>query len=137
VLEFIDANQASFPTAVMCRVLGVSASGYYEWRRRPPSARAIADGVLAEEIKDVHGQSRQIYGYRRITAELLDERGECVGRHRVARLMRAAGSAGPGQVLVSGAVPPLVAGSGLAFEDLGKHELKGVPGSWRLFAVKA
>jgi pimeloyl-ACP methyl ester carboxylesterase len=43
--------------------------------------------------------------------------------------------AGPGEVLVSGAVPPLVAGSGLAFEDRGEHQLKGVPGSWRLFAA--
>jgi putative transposase len=94
VFEFIEANQASFPTAVMCRVLGVSTSGYYDWRRRPPSARAMADGVLAEQIKVVHGQSRQTYGYRRITAELVDGQGNRVGRHRVARLMRAAGIQG-------------------------------------------
>jgi class 3 adenylate cyclase len=39
----------------------------------------------------------------------------------------------PGEVLVSGAIPPLVAGSGLDFEDRGDHELKGVPGIWRLY----
>jgi hypothetical protein len=94
VFEFIEANQANFPTAVMCRVLGVSTSGYYDWRRRPPSARAIADEVLTEQIKHVHGQSREIYGYRRITAELVDGPGHTVGRHRVARLMRAAGIQG-------------------------------------------
>ena len=49
---------------------------------------------------------------------------------------RVAALAGPGEVLVSGAVPPLVVGSGLDFADRGEHELKGVPGTWRLFAVK-
>jgi class 3 adenylate cyclase len=43
--------------------------------------------------------------------------------------------AAPGEVLVSSTVKDLVAGSGLAFEDRGEHELKGVPGSWRLYAV--
>jgi putative transposase len=94
VFEFIDANQANFPTAVMCRVLGVSTSGYYDWRRRPPSPRAIADKVLTEQIRDVHAQSRQTYGYRRITGEMVDGQGNSVGRHRVARLMRAAGIEG-------------------------------------------
>jgi class 3 adenylate cyclase len=49
---------------------------------------------------------------------------------------RVASSARPGQVLVSSAVPPLMAGSNLEFNDLGEHELKGVPGKWRLFAVQ-
>ncbi len=44
--------------------------------------------------------------------------------------------AGPGEILVSGAVPPLVAGSGIEFEDRGERGLKGVPGSWRLFRVE-
>jgi class 3 adenylate cyclase len=48
---------------------------------------------------------------------------------------RVAAVAGAGEVLVSGAVPPLVAGSGIDFTDRGEHELKGVPGTWRLFAV--
>jgi class 3 adenylate cyclase len=48
---------------------------------------------------------------------------------------RVAAIAGPGEVLVSGAVPPLVAGSGIEFEDRGEHQLKGVPGRWRLYAV--
>jgi class 3 adenylate cyclase len=49
---------------------------------------------------------------------------------------RVAAVAGPGEVLVSGAIPPLVVGSGIEFEDRGEHELKGVPGTWRLYAVK-
>jgi class 3 adenylate cyclase/pimeloyl-ACP methyl ester carboxylesterase len=49
---------------------------------------------------------------------------------------RVAALASPGEVLVSGAVPPLVVGSGLDFVDHGEHELKGVPGAWRLFAAK-
>jgi class 3 adenylate cyclase len=49
---------------------------------------------------------------------------------------RVAACAGPGEVLVSGAVPPLVVGSGISFEDRGDRELKGVPGTWRLFVVQ-
>jgi class 3 adenylate cyclase len=48
---------------------------------------------------------------------------------------RVSAAAGPGEVLVSGTVKDLVAGSGLEFEDRGEHELKGVPGEWRLYAV--
>ena len=94
MFEFVEANQAQFPAAVCCRVLGVSTSGYYDWRTRPPSSRALADEVLSEEIRLVHEQSRQTYGYRRVRAELSDGRGHVVGRHRVARLMRNAGIAG-------------------------------------------
>ena len=50
---------------------------------------------------------------------------------------RVAGEAAPGEVLVSGTVKDLVAGSGIEFEDRGAHELKGVPGEWRLYAVGA
>jgi len=50
---------------------------------------------------------------------------------------RVAAMAGPGEVLVSSAVPPLVTGSGIQFADRGEHELKGVPGSWHLFAVES
>ena len=50
---------------------------------------------------------------------------------------RVAGQASAGEVLVSSTVKDLVAGSGLEFEDRGAHELRGVPGEWRLFAVDA
>jgi class 3 adenylate cyclase len=55
-----------------------------------------------------------------------------IGVHIAARVLATAGA---GEILVSAAVPMLVAGSGLEFEDRGEHELKGVPGTWRLFAV--
>ena len=78
----------------MCRLLGVSTSGYYAWRFRPPSMRAISDGILTESIKVIHRRSRGTYGAPRIHIELrLDHNVRC-GRKRVARLMRAAGLEG-------------------------------------------
>jgi len=56
-----------------------------------------------------------------------------IGVHIAARVMDAAG---PGEVLVSRTVADLVTGSGIGFEDRGEHELKGVPGPWRLFVLK-
>jgi putative transposase len=77
----------------MCRVLGVSASGYYAWRVRPPSARAREDGQLLECILAIHAGSRGTYGAPRVQAELRAQ-GVCVSRKRVARLMRQAGLRG-------------------------------------------
>ncbi len=77
----------------MCRVLGVSESGYHGWRIRPPSKRARADGELLEVIRVIHDTSRQTYGAPRVHAELSAD-GVCVGRKRVARLMRSAGLVG-------------------------------------------
>jgi putative transposase len=90
VFEFIDANRAFHQVAVMCRLLGVSRSGYYCWNRRPPSDRSIADEVMTEKIRLAYSESRETYGYRRITAELNDTGAQEIGRHRVARLMRKA-----------------------------------------------
>jgi class 3 adenylate cyclase len=50
---------------------------------------------------------------------------------------RVSAAAAPGEVLVSATVKDLVAGSGIEFEDRGAHALKGVPGEWRLYAVRA
>lgn len=86
-------NQALYPAATMCRLLGVSTSGYYAWRNRPQSMRARVDGILTERICAIHGRSRGTYGAPRIHAELRDE-GVHVGRKRVARLMREAGLVG-------------------------------------------
>jgi class 3 adenylate cyclase len=65
--------------------------------------------------------------------EIVDDDVHGIAVHIAARIMALAG---PGEVLVSGAVPPLVLGSGLAFDDRGSHELKGVPDEWRVFAVE-
>jgi pimeloyl-ACP methyl ester carboxylesterase len=62
-------------------------------------------------------------------------RGEDIGGIAVHIGARVVAGAGPGEVLVSGTVKDLVAGSGIEFADRGAHELKGVPGEWRLFAV--
>jgi putative transposase len=77
----------------MCRVLGVSAGGYYARLRRPPSARARADAELSARIAEIHQRSRATYGAPRIHVELR-EQGLRVGCKRVARLMRAAGLKG-------------------------------------------
>jgi len=77
----------------MCRVLDVSASGYYAWRVRPPSTRARRDGELLERVLAVHADSRGTYGAPRVQAELRAQ-GVGVSRKRVARLMRQAGVRG-------------------------------------------
>jgi putative transposase len=87
------ANQADFGVRRMCRVLRVSASGYYAWRDRAPSARRMADAVLTERIRTIHEHSDATYGMPRVRAELRDE-GCAVSRKRVARLMRQAGLRG-------------------------------------------
>ena len=87
------SHQATHPIATQCRVLGVSASGYYAWAIRPASARATADAALMEQIRVIHTRSRGTYGERRVHAELA-ALGIHVGRKRIARLMRALGLAG-------------------------------------------
>lgn len=77
----------------MCRLYGVSPSGYYAWRGREPSKRAKADGMLVEKIRHEHTVSRQTYGSPRIHEALCRE-GEFVGRRRVERLMRENGIRG-------------------------------------------
>jgi len=89
----VRSHQAAHPIATQCRVLGVSASGYYAWTVRPASARATADAALREQIRVIHTRSRGTYGERRVHAELA-ALGVHVGRQRVARLMRALGLAG-------------------------------------------
>jgi putative transposase len=84
----VSAHQAVHAVRTMCRVLGVSPSGYYAWRHRPLSARAIRDVGVSAEIQRAHQLSDGTYGVPRIHAELA-ARGVHVGRHRVARLMRA------------------------------------------------
>jgi len=84
----VKAHQAEYPIATMCRVLEVSASGYYAWRKRQPSARAVTNAALTERIVAIHAASDGIYGMPKIHAELADDHAIFVGRNRVARLMR-------------------------------------------------
>ena len=77
----------------MCRVLGVSTSGYYAWLRRRLSARARENEMLRKRIATIHACSRGTYGVPRVQAELRAQ-GVHVGRKRIARLMREAGLRG-------------------------------------------
>ncbi|MBU2314846.1 MAG: IS3 family transposase, partial [Actinobacteria bacterium] len=77
-----------------CRFLKVSTSGYYDWRDRSPSARALADAELTATIRRIHADSRATYGAPRVLAELRLGLGVHVARKRVARLMRADGLVG-------------------------------------------
>jgi len=89
----VTAHQAVHRVATLSRVLGVSPSGYYAWRKRPLSSRARADVELTAHIHAVHRESRGTYGAPRIHADLAAH-GIHVGRKRVARLMRCAGLQG-------------------------------------------
>ncbi len=90
--EFIEGHRQQWPTRLMCRVLEVSTGGYYEWRRRPPSARQERSEALAAEIKVIHKEVKARYGSPRIHAELV-ARGEPCCVNTVARLMRQLGVA--------------------------------------------
>jgi putative transposase len=93
VFRFVAQERAVFPVATMCRVLGVSPSGFWAWLKREPSQRSVSDAELTARITAVHKESRGTYGSPRVHADLI-ESGEHVSRKRVARLMRAAGIAG-------------------------------------------
>jgi putative transposase len=84
---FIKAHRHAFDTALMCRVLEVSHSGFYEWLRKPVSDRAREDQRLLALIRASHTASHGVYGAPRIFLDLR-EAGETCSKHRVARLMR-------------------------------------------------
>ena len=87
------ANQAVYAVRTLCRVLGVSTSGYYAWSDRPPSARARENAELLERMREIHTFSRKTYGRPRMYAELRDE-GRQVNHKRVGRLMSLDGMQG-------------------------------------------
>jgi len=84
---FIADHREEYPIRLMCRVLGVSTSGFYAWQGRPVCKRKQANKRLLAEIQAIHERSRQTYGSPRIHAELR-ARGIVCSRGRVARLMR-------------------------------------------------
>lgn len=91
--RLIEAEKTSFPVQFMCRMFGVSRSGYYGWRDRPPSRRGREDTALTEKVREIHRRSRETYGSPRVHAELRALGTRC-GRKRVERLMRKAGLRG-------------------------------------------
>ena len=84
----MSAHRAEHRVATLCRVLGVSKSGYYAWLKRRPSDREMQDKELTQKIRGFHKASRGTYGSPRVTADLVAD-GERVSRKRVARLMKA------------------------------------------------
>lgn len=93
LFKLIDAEKANYPISLLCRVLRVSRSGYYDWKDRSPSKRDRENAALIEKIREIHNRSRRIYGYPRVHAELRALGVRC-SRKRVARLMRIAGLQG-------------------------------------------
>ena len=86
--RMIERCRDAFPVKMMCRHLGVSTSGYYDWRDRKPSQRAIDNDRLLSRIKTLHTDSDGVMGAPRIWDDLRYE-GETCSLNRVARLMQA------------------------------------------------
>jgi putative transposase len=93
LFKLIEAEKANYPISLLCKVFGVSRSGYYGWKKRSPSKRSRENAELTERIREIHERSRGTYGYPRVHAELRALGVRC-SRKRVARLMRKAGLRG-------------------------------------------
>ena len=107
------ANQATHSIATMCRVLDVSASGFYAWKKRGPSRRALDDASLLEDLRAFHRASRGTYGAPRLHRDFRAA-GRPIGRKRVARLLQAGGLARRESAQMAtdhGAVPGAPAGA--------------------------
>lgn len=87
IFRHIDQKKADLSLARTCALFGVSASGFYAWKRRQPSQRQLDDMVFLAHIRSQFTLSRETYGSPRMHAELRED-GLPIGRHRVARLMR-------------------------------------------------
>jgi transposase InsO family protein len=86
--QLMEEHREIYKTKNMCLVLKVSRSGYYAWRTREPSPRQKDNEELLGRIREVHTQSRRLYGSPRITAALKEQGHRC-GKNRVARIMKA------------------------------------------------
>lgn len=82
----MEQHGKEFKVSVMCRALEVSRSGYYEWRKRPPSPHAQEDQVLLDRIVEHFEANRRVYGTRRLKDYLAEEYQQ-VSRRRIGRLM--------------------------------------------------
>src|SRR5258708_4944235 len=78
--QFIEQHKHTFPVVVMCRVLGVSESGYDAWRKRPECSRKREDARLSTHMQQVFTTCRGVYGSPRIHAELKEQGWRC-SRH--------------------------------------------------------
>ena len=92
IFAWIEERRDEWPITVLCRVLGVSRSGFYAWRSRDASAAQERREELTEEVKEIHAQVKARYGSPRMHAELVARgHGCCV--NTVAQVMREAGIA--------------------------------------------
>lgn len=91
---WIRAHRHEFPITVMCRVLKVSASGFYHWRNRKPSARQVRHESLSEAIEDSHVDSNKVYGYRKVYEDLLETFGNSCCEATVRTIMKKKGLRG-------------------------------------------
>ena len=89
-MRYAFIQQWHWSVVALCRALQVSRSGYYDWLKREPSERSIMNGALLQHIRAVHTQYRQAYGAFK-TWRHLNNIGIACGKHRVARLRKAAG----------------------------------------------
>src|SRR5436309_703950 len=87
---FIERHRMMWPIVIQCDVLQVSRSGFYSWRKRPPSATAMRRAALTQEVREVHRISRENYGAVRVH-RALGQRGTKCDRKTVAKVMREAG----------------------------------------------
>ena len=85
--QFIETEKAQYPVTLLCQVLQVSRSGYYDWQGRPPSQHTLEDQRLLVKIRAIHKASRETYGSPRVHTDLQAD-GETCGKHRTARIMR-------------------------------------------------
>ena len=83
----VEDCRGGWPVQALCRALGISTAGYYAWRSRPDSKRAVEDRALLADIRQAHADSGGRYGSPRVHAALRAH-GRKVGRGRVERLMR-------------------------------------------------
>ncbi|GJD64426.1 IS3 family transposase ISMdi5 [Methylobacterium frigidaeris] len=86
-VAFIEQHARTWPVRLMCRVLGVSPSGYYGWRSRSESARSASNRQLLKDVPRIHTRHQRRYGSPRVHAALRAE-GRTASRGRVERLMR-------------------------------------------------
>ena len=93
--QFVADSSGRYGVKRLCEVLDVARSSFYAWQASAPArrARADADSLLAQRIRQIQADSNGTYGAPRVTAELRD-RGERVNRKRIARVMRKAGLRG-------------------------------------------
>ena len=84
---FIDSVKKAYPLCLLCKVMQVSRSGYYNWRNRRQSARDVERARLIPMVKEIHKASRGTYGSRRM-AKKLESTGTYCGKHKAGTLMK-------------------------------------------------